>query len=89
MWDGEASTNRWDEDDPVNVPRARGGRAPDIFRPGAWTPMREYRDREKVDFAIVGTGAGGGALACRLAEKDFPWWRSTRPILASARRLRI
>lgn len=45
--------------------------------------MREYRDDEPVDFAIVGTGAGGGTLACRLAEEGFsvvgfdagPWWR--------------
>ena len=45
--------------------------------------MREYRDDEPVDFAIVGTGAGGGTLACRLAELGFsvvafdagPWWR--------------
>ena len=34
-------------------------------------PMREYRDDETVDFAIVGTGAGGGTLAARLAEKGF------------------
>jgi choline dehydrogenase-like flavoprotein len=45
--------------------------------------MREYRENEPVDFAIVGTGAGGGTLACRLAEHGFsvvafdagPWWR--------------
>jgi choline dehydrogenase-like flavoprotein len=45
--------------------------------------MREYREDEAVDFAIVGTGAGGGTLACRLAEAGFsvvgldagPWWR--------------
>ncbi|MBV9252243.1 MAG: GMC family oxidoreductase, partial [Acetobacteraceae bacterium] len=45
--------------------------------------MREYPDNEEVDFAIVGTGAGGGTLACRLAEAGFsvvafdagPWWR--------------
>ena len=33
--------------------------------------MREYRDDESVDFAIVGSGAGGGTLAARLAEKGF------------------
>lgn len=33
--------------------------------------MREYADDDPVDFAIVGTGAGGGTLACRLAEKGF------------------
>ena len=24
------------------TPRAKEGRAPDVFRPGAWVPMREY-----------------------------------------------
>ncbi len=33
--------------------------------------MREFPENEAVDFAIVGTGAGGGTLACRLAEKGF------------------
>ena len=45
--------------------------------------MREYREDEDVDFLIVGTGAGGGTLACRLAEHGFsvvaldagPYWR--------------
>ena len=45
--------------------------------------MREYREDEPVDFAIVGTGAGGGTLACKLAEYGFSvvafdagaWWR--------------
>jgi choline dehydrogenase-like flavoprotein len=45
--------------------------------------MREYGDDEAVDFAIVGTGAGGGTLACKLAEYGFsvvafdagPYWR--------------
>ena len=45
--------------------------------------MREYAESDAVDFAIVGTGAGGGTLACRLAEAGFsvvafdvgPWWR--------------
>ena len=45
--------------------------------------MREYRDDDAVDFAIVGTGAGGGTLACKLAEDGFsvvafdagPYWR--------------
>ena len=70
-------------DDPQLVPRGKGGRAPDPFRVGGWVPMREYRDDEAVDFAVVGTGAGGGTLACRLAELGFtvvgfdtgPWWR--------------
>jgi choline dehydrogenase-like flavoprotein len=33
--------------------------------------MRSYGDDEEVDFAIVGTGAGGGTLACKLAEAGF------------------
>ena len=33
--------------------------------------MREYRESESVDFAIVGTGAGGGTLAALLAEQGF------------------
>jgi choline dehydrogenase-like flavoprotein len=64
-------------------PRAIAGRAPDVFRPGAWVPMREHSLDEPVDFVIVGTGAGGGTLACRLAEHGFsvvaldagPYWR--------------
>ena len=59
------------------------GRAPDVFRAGGWTPMRCMSDDEAVDFAIVGTGAGGGTLACKLAEYGFsvvafdagPYWR--------------
>ena len=58
-------------DETFEVPRARLGRAPDVFEPGAWMPMREYREDEAVDFAIVGTGAGGGTLACKLAEAGF------------------
>ena len=65
------------------APRAINGRAPDVFRPGGWVTMREYREDEPVDFAIVGTGAGGGTLACKLAEYGFsvvafdagPYWR--------------
>jgi choline dehydrogenase-like flavoprotein len=70
-------------DDPQLTPRGKDGRAPDPFRIGGWTPMRQYRDDDAVDFAIVGTGAGGGTLACRLAEMGFAvvaldagaWWR--------------
>ncbi|MFC0201124.1 GMC family oxidoreductase [Paracoccus rhizosphaerae] len=70
-------------DDPMQTPRATKGRAPDVFMPGGWVPMREYREDEKVDFVIVGTGAGGGTLACKLAEAGFsvvamdagPYWR--------------
>src|SRR5579884_254398 len=66
-----------------HAPRAKDGRAPDVFRPGGWRPMRCYRDEDEVDFAIVGTGAGGGTLACTLAEAGFstvafdagPFWR--------------
>ena len=69
--------------DPLAEPRGKDGRAPDVFRTGAWVPMRQYRKSELVDFLIVGTGAGGGTLACRLAEAGFsvvgldagPWFR--------------
>jgi len=64
-------------------PRAKDGRAPDVFTPGGWTPMRQYPQSEPVDFLIVGAGAGGATLACKLAEKGFsvvvldagPFWR--------------
>jgi choline dehydrogenase-like flavoprotein len=70
-------------DDALHVPRGKDGRAPDPFRIGGWMPMRQYREDELVDFAIVGTGAGGGTLACRLTEHGFSvvafdagaWWR--------------
>jgi choline dehydrogenase-like flavoprotein len=70
-------------DDARAAPRAMGGRAPDVFRVGGWVPMRQFSDDEDVDFAIVGTGAGGGTLACKLAEYGFsvvaldagPYWR--------------
>ena len=70
-------------DDPLTEPRGKGGRAPDVFRPGGWVPMRHYALTDEVDFLIVGTGAGGGTLACRLAEAGFsvvgldagPWFR--------------
>src|SRR5947209_17343557 len=35
------------------------------------TEMREYRPSAQVDFCIVGTGAGGGVLAQRLARFGF------------------
>ena len=67
----------------MREPRATDGRAPDVFRPGGWLRMRAYDDEEQVDFAIVGTGAGGGTLAAKLAEAGFsvvafdagPFWR--------------
>jgi choline dehydrogenase-like flavoprotein len=70
-------------DDPEHTPRAIDGRAPDVFHPGGWVPMRQYAEDDEVDFAIVGTGAGGGTLACKLAEYGFsvvaldagPYWR--------------
>jgi choline dehydrogenase-like flavoprotein len=71
-------------DDPQHHPRGIGGRAPDVFVRGGWVPMRAYSNRAEIDFAIVGTGAGGGTLACRLAEQGFKvvafdagaWWRT-------------
>jgi choline dehydrogenase-like flavoprotein len=70
-------------DDALHTPRGKNGHAPDVFTVGGWMPMREYRQDDAVDFAIVGTGAGGGTLACRLAEQGFrvvafdagAWWR--------------
>ncbi len=67
----------------LHVPRGKNGRAPDPMRVGGWVPMRQFDDNEEVDFAIVGTGAGGGTLACKLAEAGFSvaafdagaWWR--------------
>ncbi|MEE3504210.1 GMC family oxidoreductase [Acidiphilium acidophilum] len=57
---------------PGASPRATGGYAPDVFDPqGGVVPMRSYRQEEEVDFVIVGTGAGGGTLAARLAEQGF------------------
>src|ERR1700712_4526120 len=41
-------------DDPLETIRATGGRAPDVFAPGGWIPMRQYSDDELVDFVIVG-----------------------------------
>jgi choline dehydrogenase-like flavoprotein len=35
------------------------------------TQMREYRPSQEVDFCIIGTGAGGGVLAQRLARFGF------------------
>ena len=54
-----------------DIPRGKNGRAPDVLRRGAWVPMREYSENEAVDFAIVGTGAGGATLAAKLAEYGF------------------
>lgn len=70
-------------DEALRTPRGKNGRAPDPMRVGGWVPMREYRENEPVDFAIVGTGAGGATLACKLAEAGFSvvafeagaWWR--------------
>ncbi|MEX3825047.1 NAD(P)-binding protein, partial [Paraburkholderia sp. BR14262] len=72
-----------DSTDASEAPRGKHGRAPDVFRRGGWMRMREYALDDPVDFAIVGTGAGGATLACRLAEAGFrvvafdagAWWR--------------
>ncbi|GAB0114561.1 GMC family oxidoreductase [Acidisoma sp. C75] len=55
----------------LTEPRATGGRAPDVFKPGGWVPMRHYGENETVDFIVIGTGAGGGPLIARLAEQGF------------------
>jgi choline dehydrogenase-like flavoprotein len=80
---GGPRVNARTQDNPQSQPRARDGRAPNVFRIGAWVPMRHYAESDEVDFAIVGTGAGGGTLACKLAEAGFsvvafdagPYWR--------------
>ena len=54
------------------------------------TEMREYPPREAVDFCIVGTGAGGGVLAQRLARFGFsvvaleagPWHDTERDMVS-------
>jgi choline dehydrogenase-like flavoprotein len=64
-------------------PRAVNGCAPDIFSRDGTVAMHEHRDTDEVDFAIVGTGCGGGVLAAKLAEAGFsvvafdagPFWR--------------
>src|SRR4029079_12703038 len=56
---------------PMVNPQAKDGRAPDPLHRKGWLPMRCWRDEDEVDFAIVGTGAGGGTLACKLAEYGF------------------
>jgi choline dehydrogenase-like flavoprotein len=69
--------------EPLEQPRATDGRAPDVFRRGEWVPMRCHPEDEEVDFVIVGTGAGGGPLAYKLAQAGFkvvafdagPFWR--------------
>lgn len=53
---------------PDMPPRAVNGRAPDVFSLSGEVPMRCHSDRDEVDFVIVGTGAGGGVLAAKLAE---------------------
>ena len=68
---------------PETTPQAAGGRAPDVFKRGGWVPMKHYDEDEEVDFAIVGTGAGGATLAAKLSEAGFsvvafdagPYWR--------------
>ena len=67
----------------LEAPRAKDGRAPDVFQVGGWSPMRAHDDAEAVDFAIVGAGAGGATLAYQLARYGFsvvcfdagPYWR--------------
>ncbi|KAA0911064.1 GMC family oxidoreductase [Pusillimonas sp. ANT_WB101] len=70
-------------DDALHTPRGKHGRAPNPLQIGGWVPMRQYCEDDAVDFVIVGTGAGGGTLACKLAEYGFSvvamdagaWWR--------------
>ena len=57
--------------DPFAAPRAIEGRAPDVFRPGGWVPMRQFAEADEVDFVVVGTGAGGGPVIAGLAAQGF------------------
>ncbi|MGH7017462.1 MAG: hypothetical protein ACRED8_10315, partial [Caulobacteraceae bacterium] len=69
--------------DPFATPRGKDGRAPDVMVEEGWLPMRQFRDSDLVDFAVIGTGAGGAPLIARLAEQGFsvvgldagPWFR--------------
>jgi choline dehydrogenase-like flavoprotein len=54
------------------------------------TEMREYRPSEEVDFCIIGSGAGGGVLAQRLAKFGFSVvvleagpWHDTEDVMVS------
>jgi len=53
---------------PGHAPRATNGTAPDVFSAHGTVPMRQHHVADEVDFAIVGTGCGGGVLAAKLAE---------------------
>ena len=66
------------------MPPARSADAPQTFLAlTAGCRCGSMRDDDLVDFAIIGTGAGGGTLACKLAEYGFsvvafdagPYWR--------------
>ena len=59
-------------DDPLqNSARAATDARRTFSVPAAGCRCATMREDEAVDFAIVGTGAGGGTLACRLAEDGF------------------
>ena len=60
------------------------------FASAAGCRCANIADDEPVDFAIVGTGAGGGTLACRLAEAGFSVvGLRRRPVVAAARGFRL
>ena len=76
--------------DPMEAPRAKDGRAPDVFRPGGWVPMRAVRRRRRGRLRHrrhrggrrhARLQAGGGRLLRRGARR--------RPVLAAARGLRL
>ena len=71
-------------------PQRVDGRAPDVFTPGGWVPMRSVGDDEAVDFAIVGRRGGRGD-ARREAGRGGVLGRPVRrrPVLAAAGRLRL
>ena len=73
--DGDADDARTERtamsDDPLASRAARTAGRRMCSAPAAGCRCGIYREDEAVDFAIVGTGAGGGTLACRLAEAGF------------------
>lgn len=48
--------------------RARDGKAPDVFSRDGCVPMRQHRNTDAIDVVVIGTGAGGGVMAAKLAE---------------------
>ncbi len=64
--------------DAAAAPRATDGRAPDVFRPGAWTPMRQYGEDEPVRLRHRKAPAPAAAPSpAGWRKPGFRWWPST------------